>query len=169
MILTRDVILREIERGRIVVDPLLPDQIGPASIDLHLGDEIRVMEGGPDVIDVTEEADYRTVTQVRPLSGPYLLKPGETIHGITRERIRLPGDICGWLEGRSRFARLGLTIHITSGFVAPGVDNHQVLEMNNVAGRPLAIHAGTRLCHLVLQRAEGSAIYRGRFAGQDRL
>jgi len=169
MILTRDVILREIENGRIAIEPLLPDQIGPASIDLHLGDEIRVMEGGPNVIDVTEDADYHTFTQLRRLDGPYLLKPGETIHGITRERIRLPGDIGGWLEGRSRFARLGLMIHVTSGFVAPGVNNRQVLEMANVAGRPLLIHAGTRLCQLVLQRAEGSAIYQGRFAHQNQL
>jgi dCTP deaminase len=169
MILTRDVILREIKNGRIVIAPLLPDQIGPASIDLHLGDEIRVMEGGPDVIDITEDADYHTVTQLRRLDRPYSLKPGETIHGITRERIRLPGDIGGWLEGRSRFARLGLMIHVTSGFVAPGVDNRQVLEMSNVAGRPLLIHAGTRLCQLVLQRAEGSAIYQGRFAQQNNL
>ncbi|MGE0825470.1 MAG: dCTP deaminase [Candidatus Binatia bacterium] len=169
MILTHDVILREIAEKRIIIDPLQPDQIGPASIDLHLGDEIRVMEGGPEVIDLTEDADYRTVTQVQRLNGTYLLKPGETIHGITREHIRLPGNICGWLEGRSRFARLGLMIHVTSGFVAPGVDNRQVLEMANVAGRPLAIHAGTRICQLVLQRAEGSAIYQGRFAQQERL
>src|SRR5437899_9521393 len=111
MILTRDVILHEIAAGRLAIEPLEPDQIGPASIDLHLGDEIRVMEGGPDVIEVTEDVDYRTVTQVRQLNGPYRLKPGETIHGITRERIHLPGDISGWLEGRSRFARLGLMIH----------------------------------------------------------
>ena len=169
MILTHDVILQEIERQQIVIDPFSPDQVGPASIDLHLGDEIRVMEGGPDVIDMTEDADYRIVTQVRRLDRPYLLKPGETIHGITRERIHLPGNICGWLEGRSRFARLGLMIHVTSGFVAPGVCNRQVLEMANVAGRPLAIHGGTRICQLVLQRAEGNAIYRGRFAQQERL
>jgi dCTP deaminase len=169
MILTRDVIRRELDSGRLVIDPLLPDQIGPASIDLHLGDEIRVMEGGPEVIEVTEDADYRTVTQVRQLNGPYLLKPGETIHGITREHIRFPGDICGWLEGRSRFARLGLMIHVTSSFISPGVNNRQVLELANLAGRPLAIHAGTRLCQLVLQRTEGSAIYQGRFADQERL
>jgi dCTP deaminase len=54
MILTRDVILREIAAGRIVIDPFVEDQVGPASIDLHLGDEIRVMEGGPAVIEVTE-------------------------------------------------------------------------------------------------------------------
>jgi dCTP deaminase len=169
MILTHHVIRHEIESGRLVIDPLSLDQVGPASIDLHLGDEIRVMEGGPDVIDMTEEADYRLVTQVRTLDRPYLLKPGETIHGITRERIHLPGNLCGWLEGRSRFARLGLMIHVTSGFVAPGVNNRQVLEMANVAGRPLAIHGGTRICQLILQRAEGHAVYQGRFAQQEKL
>jgi dCTP deaminase len=169
MILTRDVILRELASGRLVIDPFLPDQVGAASIDLHLGDEIRVMEGGPEVIELDEDADYRTVTVVRPLDGRYVLRPGETIHGITRERIRLPPDVAGWLEGRSRFARLGLMIHVTSGFVAPGVDNRQVLEMSNVAGRPLAIRAGTRLCQIVLQRTEGSAIYKGRFSDQLRL
>jgi len=97
-----------------------------------------------------------------------VLKPGETILGITRERIRLPGDIAGWLEGRSRFARLGLMIHVTSAFVQPGVSNRQVLEMSNVSGHPLEIHAGVRLCQLVLMRTEGRAVYRGRFADQER-
>jgi len=169
VILTRDVILREMASGRLVVDPFVPDQLGPASIDLHVGDEIRVMSGGPEVIELDENADYRAVTMVRPLKDRYVLQPGETIHGITRERIRLPPDIGGWLEGRSRFARLGLMIHVTSGFVAPGVDNRQVLEMSNVAGRPLAIHAGIRLCQIVLQRTEGQAVYAGRFADQLKL
>jgi dCTP deaminase len=99
MILTRDVILDEIARGRVVVEPFGEDQVGPASIDLHLADEIRVLrEDGPPVIDVNDQADFRTVTEVRPLIEPYVLQPGETIHGITRERITLPGDIGGWLE-----------------------------------------------------------------------
>lgn len=169
MILTRDVILREIASGRLVIDPFTPDQVGPASVDLHLGDEIRVMEGGPPVIELDEDADYRTVTVVRPLADRYVLRPGETIHGITRERVRLPPDIGGWLEGRSRYARLGLMIHVTSGFVAPGVDNRQVLEMSNVAGRPLAVRAGIRLCQIVLQRTEGQATYSGRFADQLKI
>ena len=169
MILTRDVILREIAAGRVVIEPFDPAYVGPASIDLHLGDEIRVMAGGPDVIQVTEDADYRAVTRVEPLDDPYVLRPGETIHAITRERLRLPGDIAGWLEGRSRYARLGLMIHVTSGFIAPGVASRQVLEMSNVAGRPLAIHAGVRVCQVVLQRCEGSAVYAGRFARQESL
>jgi|SRR5581483_7025109 len=169
MILTRDAIEKEIAAGRLVIDPLVPEQIGPGSVDLHLGDEIRVMEGGPAVIQVTEDADYRTVTRVQRLDRPYVLRPGETIHAITRERLRLPPDIAGWLEGRSRFARLGLMIHVTSGFIAPGVDSRQVLEMANVAGRPLAIHPGVPICQVVLQRCEGAAVYAGRFKVQESL
>jgi dCTP deaminase len=169
MILTRDAILDEIARGRVVIEPMTPDQVGPASVDLHLSDEIRVLSDGPAVIDVNDQADFRTSSSVRPLIEPYVLSPGETIHGITRERITLPGDIAGWLEGRSRFARLGLMIHVTAGFIVPGVSNRQVLEISNVSSRPLAIHPGTRLCQIILQRCEGSATYRGRFATQERL
>jgi dCTP deaminase len=168
MILTRDVLLREIEAGRVVIDPFFADQVGPASIDLHLGDEIRVIHSG-EPVPVTDDVDYRTITAVRSLETPYPLAPGETIHGITRERITLPGDIGGWLEGRSRFARLGLMIHVTSGFVQPGVSSRQVLEMSNVSSRTLLIHRDVRLLQIVLQRCEGSAVYRGRFARQDNL
>ena len=169
MILTCDVIRREIEAGRVVIEPFFEDQVGPASIDLHLGDEIRVMHAGREPVPVTDDVDYRTITAVRSLQTPYPLVPGETIHGITRERLKFPGDISGWLEGRSRFARIGLMIHVTSGFVAPGADARQVLEMSNVSGRTLLIHAGVRLLQIVLQRCEGSAGYQGRFARQDNL
>jgi deoxycytidine triphosphate deaminase len=39
--------------------------------------------------------------------------------------------------------------------------------MGNVSGHPLRIHAGVRLCQLVLMRTEGVAVYAGRFASQD--
>src|SRR5947199_9318379 len=101
MILTRDVILHEIAAGRLAIEPLEPDQLGPASIDLHLADEIRVMEGGPDVIQVTEDADYRTVTRVQRIDGSYVLRPGETIHGRTRHWLQPPLAVSDWLDGRS--------------------------------------------------------------------
>ena len=81
----------------------------------------------------------------------------------------MPPDVCGFLEGRSRFARLGLMIHVTSAFVQPGVSNRQVLEMSNVSNRPLRIHSGVRLCQIVLLRTEGEAAYTGRFADQEAL
>ena len=168
-VLTRDAIRAELESGRLVITPFDIDQLGAASVDLTLGDEIRVIEDAAEPIDVVGDSDYREHTRLERLDRPYVLAPGCTIHGITRERIRLPGDLCGFLEGRSRFARLGLMIHVTSAFVQPGVDNRQVLEMSNVAGRPLRIHAGVRLCQLVLMRTEGEARYAGRFALQEKL
>jgi dCTP deaminase len=168
-VLTRDVILHEIDTGRLVITPFESDQVGVASIDLTLGSEIRVIEPSGRAIEIREQTDYREHTRVAALDEPYLLVPGVTIHGITREKLTLPPDLCGFLEGRSRYARLGLMIHVTSAFVQPGVDNRQVLEMSNVSSQPLLIHSGVRICQLVLMRTEGEAVYRGRFADQESI
>ena len=168
-VLTRDAILAELSAGRLRIEPFEPDQLGAASIDLTLGDEIRVMLPEAAPIELSGEVDYRDHTRSLKLTSPFVLEPGCTIHGITRERITLPGNLCGLLEGRSRFARLGLMIHVTSAFVQPGVSNRQVLEMSNVSKRSLRIHPGVRLCQLVLLRTEGESIYRGRFADQETL
>ena len=168
-VLTRDAIQAELDSGRLTITPFQPDQLGAASIDLTLGDEIRVIQDPGAPIDLVAESDYRDHTEVRRLDDPFVLVPGSTIHGITLERVQLPEDLCGFLEGRSRFARLGLMIHVTSAFVQPGVNNRQVLEMSNVSGHALRIHKGVRICQLVLMRTEGSATYRGRFADQNRI
>jgi dCTP deaminase len=168
-VLTRDAIFAELDAGRLRISPFSRDQVGAASIDLTLGREIRVMDPGSDPIDILDGADFRDHTRVQRLDASYVLPPGSTIHGITLERIALPPDLCGFLEGRSRFARLGLMIHVTSAFVQPGVDNRQVLEMSNVSDRPLRIHAGVRVCQIVLMRTEGESLYEGRFADQERI
>jgi dCTP deaminase len=168
-VLTRDAIFAELDAGHFHISPFSRDQVGAASIDLTLGDEIRVMDLASDPIDILDGEDFRDHTRVQRLDEPYVLEPGSTVHGITLERIALPQNLCGFLEGRSRFARLGLMIHVTSAFVQPGVDNRQVLEMSNVADRPLRIHAGVRVCQIVLMRTEGESLYTGRFADQERI
>ncbi len=167
-VLTRDEILKEIEAGRLRIEPLELDQIGPASIDLHLGDELRIHEpDGNGPVHLRPGRVPELPTRVVGLLDHHVLAPGETVLGITREKLCFPPNICGWLEGRSQIARVGLTVHVTSGFVHPGVQNHQVLEMSNVSSVPLAIHAGLRICQVVLERTEGEAVYTGRFARQD--
>ncbi len=168
-VLTHDIILQELDSGRLLIEPLDRTQVGVASIDLTLGHEIRVIEPRAEPIEIVEETDYRDHTAVADLSAPYVLHPGVTIHGITREKVCLPPDLCGFLEGRSRYARLGLMIHVTSAFVQPGVANRQVLEMSNVSSQALRIHPDVRICQLVLMRTEGEAIYRGRFKDQDTI
>ena len=168
MILTRDAILRELNTGRLRIEPFELDQVGAASIDLHLGSQLRLLPRNCDApIPVTEDAEIERRTEVIELNGSYVLEPGETVLGVTRERLFLPSDLCGWLEGRSRIARLGLTVHVTSGFVQPGSCNHQVLEMSNVGSARLSLRPDVRICQIVLQRTEGEAVYSGRFASQS--
>jgi len=169
VILTHDAILAEIDAGNVVIDPFDAGKVGPASVDLHLGDELRVSDEGAEPIDVREDIDYQRFSRVVRIDRPFTLAPGATVLGITRERVRLAPNICGWLEGRSRFARIGLMIHVTAGFLSPGIDNRQVLEISNLARRPLVLHVGVPICQIVLQRAEGSATYGGRFAKQLKL
>ncbi len=168
-VLTRDVILRELDEGRLRIDPFDSSQVGVASIDLTLGSEIREIVNDEAAIRVEEETDYRDHTRVLALETSYRLEPGVTIHGITAEHVTLPSNLCGFLEGRSRFARLGLMIHVTSAFVQPGVSNRQVLEMSNVSSRALEIVPGVRVCQLVLMHTDGEANYQGRFQHQREI
>lgn len=169
MILSHDAILTEIGSGNISIDPYEEAAVGPASIDLRLGGELRVLETGGQAIDISEDIDVRDHSRVVALDGGYELAPGETVLGMTHEHVRLAANISARLEGRSRFARVGLLVHVSAGFVSPGVDNRQVLEISNLAARPLRLLAGTRICQMIFERTEGSALYRGRFADQDEL
>ena len=168
-ILARDEILRRMKAGIIRVEPFVEAQVGPASVDLHLGSEFRVFKRVRDIFHVTEAADYESVTDLITIDdGDYfVLMPGETAHGLTRERVTLPDNLCGWLQGRSRFARIGLMVHITASFMHPGIDNHQTLEMNNAGPMPLAIRPGIKICQFVFEETIGSGHYSGRFEHQE--
>ncbi|MCM8749217.1 dCTP deaminase [Thermomicrobiaceae bacterium CFH 74404] len=167
-ILTRSEILRLIEERALVIEPFDPSQVGPASIDLHLGREFRIFRPAREIFHVTDEADHRLVTELVEVEDYFLLLPGQAVLGITEERITLPDDICGWIQGRSRFARVGLMVHVTANFMQPGmVRTRQVLEMNNAGPIPLAIHPGTAICQIILEECTGRARYEGRFQGQE--
>ena len=91
MILTHDEILKEIEAGRIGIDPYDPDSVGPASIDLRLGTEIRIFSPMPTVMPITTGSDYRDITYKLELAeSGYIIKPNELVLGITLERIHPP-------------------------------------------------------------------------------
>jgi len=166
MILTKNAILSELQAGRIQVEPFDENQVQVASIDLTLGKTFRIFKKIDDPVNLTESTNYRDFSE-EITAEQYVLQPGETILGITVEKITLPGDICGVLEGRSRFARMGLNIHITAGLIQPGVSNQQVLEITNLGKNQLILHAGQHYCQIAFERCEGSAMYNGKFQGQS--
>ena len=167
-ILSRDEILRYVEEEKIVVTPFDSGQVGPTSIDLTLGNEFRVFRKVGQIFHVTEDVSFEEVTDVVAVEdGDYLLvMPGELVHGITKEAIKLPEDLAGWIEGRSRYARIGLMIHVTTGLVQPDCENKQVLEISNMSPMPLALYPGTKICQIILEKLEGKAKYCGIFKDQ---
>ncbi len=168
-VLTKQEILREISQGHIEIEPFKEEQVGPGSIDLRLGNEFRVFKKLRNACIVEDSISVEALTELLEVRDSFTLMPGETVLGITHERIKLPSNICGWLEGRSRFARMGLVIHMTAGFVQPGINNRQVLEIGNLAPFPLVLKPGVRICQIILERTEGEASYRGRFMSQNQL
>lgn len=164
----RNELLKLIRDGSVRVEPFREAQIGPASIDLHLGDSFRVFEKTRDVFHVREDADYKQLTRAVKVdrNGSFLIMPNELVQGITEETLTLPPTLSGRIEGRSRFARLGLLIHLSSGFIQPGSTGRVVLEILNVSPLPLALHPGTAICQVIIEEARGATKYQGAFAGQ---
>ncbi len=169
-ILTHGEILEAIKRGEIRVDPYDEKAVGAASIDLNISRYFRKLVGKGDPIEVRPEVDYRdpSITELIEIpEGAFVeLAPRETLLGITHERVGLADGICGWFEGRSRYARLGLLIHISAGFMQPGTHNNQVLEISNMGPRFLRLYPMTSICQFVFQRTHGRATHHGRFTAQ---
>lgn len=165
MILAKPEILKQIKNGRIKIEPYDKNAVGPASIDLTLDHKLRIFNSDQHITQI--DMDYRTLTKIVDIVDGYLLKPGELVLGITKEKITLPEDVCGWLNSRSRFARIGLMTHIAAPFVAPGISNRQILEIFNAGRNQIRLTAGMKICHIVLEECKGTARYDGAWKDQE--
>ena len=175
MVLSDRTIRRAIEEGTIEVDPLFPDAIQPASLDLRLGRKFRVFRNSRvPFIDVKYE--YPDLTELVEIDDdqPFILHPGEFALAITYERVRLPETIVGRLEGKSSLGRLGLLVHSTAGYVDPGWNGALTLELSNVANLPIALYHKMKVSQLsFLELSEpaehpyGSKQAGSKYQGQD--
>lgn len=141
MVLSDRTIKEELAAGRLIVEPLDMDCIQPASVDVHLDRQLRVFRSGRQAyIDVQQPTEDITELVQIPDDAPFFLQPGEFALGSTLEVVTLPEDIVAHVEGRSSLGRLGLLIHATAGFVAPGWTGKLTLELSNVAKMPISLH-----------------------------
>jgi dCTP deaminase len=153
MILSDRDIRAELEAGRIVIDPFVPDAVQPSSVDLHLGNRFRVFRNNRTaVIDPREEQPE--LTELVEIAGdaPFILHPNEFALGATFERVALPDDLVARLEGKSSLGRLGLLIHSTAGYVDPGWEGTLTLELSNVANLPIKLYDGMKIGQISFQR-----------------
>ncbi|PLX95376.1 MAG: dCTP deaminase [Desulfuromonas sp.] len=116
MILSDACIESSLESGEIEIFPPLDlDQIRPTGIRVHMGKEILVPCPGQKVDpSCPQEIKYKKYDIEKE---EYVIEPNSFILGSTYEQILTSRKIVGHLEGRSTIARLGLSIHCTSGVI----------------------------------------------------
>ncbi|MDO8532934.1 MAG: dCTP deaminase [Dehalococcoidia bacterium] len=175
MVLSDRDIRAELERKRIIVEPLGEGCVQPASVDLRLGHKLRIFkQHSQGFIDVKQESPHLTELVEVDEDTPFYLHPGEFALGVTLERIVLPPDIVGRLDGKSSLGRLGLVVHSTAGFVDPGWDGYLTLELSNLSPLPITLYHRMKVSQISFMRltspAElpyGSKQIGSKYQGQD--
>ena len=146
MTLSDRTIKEEIKKGNIIIDPFSPNDVQPASVDLHLTNKILVFNNSSaPYIDLMKDIPNLTSEVTIPNDQPFILHPGEFVLGSTLEKISLSNKIVARIEGESSLGRLGLLIHSTAGFVDPGWNGNLTLELANVSRLPITLYFGMRI------------------------
>jgi dCTP deaminase len=153
-----------IRRGPDLIDPFYPVYVRPASIDLTLSDTFRVPRGGKLHLDGNRLPE---TTEVRKAQWRHWLPSGDFVLGATAERVRVPTDLVGRIEGKSSLGRVGLTAHITAGYLDPGFEGHVTLEMVNHWPWDLVLYAGQPICQVSFEYLDEPTEkpYAGRYQG----
>lgn len=155
--------MKMLEERTLVVDPLEPGQIQPASIDIRIGNTYSVVEDSPSgIIDLENEISYKRIN-----ADKYILLPGQFVLATTMEYIELPDDLTAFVEGRSSLGRMGLFIQ-NAGWVDPGFKGEITLELFNANRCAIELSAGRRVGQLVFAQLDDRALnpYRGKYQGQ---
>jgi dCTP deaminase len=146
MVLSDRSIKEALAEGRLIIEPLSDDCVQPSSVDVHVDRYFRVFRNHSQrVIDVREAQEDLTELIDVGEETPMILHPGEFMLGSTTERVALPDDLVGRLDGKSSLGRLGLVIHSTAGFIDAGWDGHITLELSNVANLPITLYPGMKI------------------------
>ena len=141
MILSDRDIKKAIKSGRISIDPLFPDAVQPASVDLHLGGDFLVFKNtNHTCIDLKQPVDALMERASIDKKTQFILHPGEFALGLTYETVGVGNDMVGRLEGKSSLGRVGLIIHATAGYLDPGNKLKMTLELHNIANLPIVLY-----------------------------
>ncbi len=148
-------IKKYLDEKRIEIDPITDEkQIQPSSVDLRLGNEFKsfriISKPYIDPLDNTDLESYMESFEIAK-DKPFIIHPGEFTLATTYEFVKLPDDIVARVEGRSSMGRLGVTMHVTAGYIDPGFEGNITLEISNIGKMPVALYPGQRVCQIVFE------------------
>lgn len=149
-ILSDSKILESIEKGEIVIQPFNTKQLGSNSYDVLLDSVL--------IIYKNQHLDCKKNNQTESITIPedgILLEPGRLYLGSVKEFTETKNHVI-LFEGKSSLARLGLFVHITSGFGDIGYKGYLTVELSVV--QPLRIYKDMRIGQIYYQNVDGFCI-----------
>lgn len=162
MVLSDRDIKKALKEKRIVITPA-PDlltQLGSCSIDLRLGNLFRVFDHSKYPFidpykkdyssDITKEVKLKNTDQ-------FIMQPGDFVLAVTLERVTIPENMMGRLEGRSSLGRMGIVVHSTASIFDPGWNGKCVLELGNLGRMAVALTPGMRICAMTFEELSSFA------------
>lgn len=129
---------RRIDWGELISDWRKPLSIQPASVEVRLDENIIVYRHGDENITIDESG--------------YELLPGEFILASTQEKVSVPVDLVARVEGKSSWARRGILVHVSAGYIDPGFQGNVTLEIANLhSTRSAILHPGDRIAQIAFE------------------
>src|SRR3990167_8228888 len=161
MVLSDRDIKKALLQGRIAITPKpdFSEQLGSCSIDLRLGATFRIFEYSKNAYIDPDKKDYSNeiTREVKIKKGEkFIMQPGDFVLAVTLEKVKLPDDLMGRLEGRSSLGRLGIVVHSTASIFDPGWDGNCVLELGNLGRMAVALTPGMRICAMTFEQLSSS-------------
>jgi dCTP deaminase len=162
VILAQVEIRKAVADGEIRFDPPLEEtQWHEASVDLRLGFKftklvakrgikVSLAYGLSSIADagLWKEKTLRREDELGKAE-VYSVEPGEFILAQTYERIWVPRRLIAGVEGRSSYARAGLSMHLTAPWLQPGWNGLLTLEIYNAGPLTIELTPGLdRPCQL---------------------
>ena len=144
-----------IHNGDIKIIPIIDysRQVSSTSFDIRLGTSFQLfLPNQSGIVDFYKEGDAELIDQSKMIDldfmEPIIISPGQFVLGHSMEYFRFPKTIACELDGRSSFARLGLEIHMTAGFIDPGYEGVITFEMFNAGPNAIKLFPGVRIGQL---------------------
>lgn len=162
MVLSDKDILIYIDEGKIKISPKpnLKVQLGPCSIDFHLGNTFKIFNHSkfPYIDPRKPELSEEIMKEIKVTTGePFIMRPGEFVLATTEEKLELDDDLIGRLEGRSSLGRIGIIVHSTAARFDPGWIGKPVMELGNIGMMPVALYTGMRICSFTFEQLSSPA------------
>lgn len=129
-------------------------QVQPASVDLRLGNRIIRFKKNIENFDIKniKEIDKYLDVQYINEGEAIEVKPNEILFAQIYEQISIPDYLSARVEGRSRVARLGISVHCTGDYINPGFAGAMPLQIINHNYFPVVLYPYISICQMILYR-----------------